>query len=272
MTYNSKIIDAIEWCVESGVTVAIDEEPKSLYAIRTQPPRSHKSVTPVKGTPEPSQIANKPDVIPVKKQPVPSSHLLAQPCKTLDELRQAMSQFNDCPLKITATNLVFSDGNPKAEIMVIGEAPGADEDIQGKPFVGLSGQLLDKMFATIGLSRQENIYITNIVPWRPPGNRQPTSQEIAQCLPFVQRHIELVRPRLLLLVGGVAAKTILNTNEGIMRLRGRWHEYSSPGIDQPIKCMATFHPAFLLRSPGQKALVWRDLLLVQHELRQGKPV
>jgi DNA polymerase len=206
------------------------------------------------------------DINPMNKIINMTNHLLVEKCQTLEELRQALHEFKDCPLKLTATNTVFSDGNPEAKIMIIGEAPGADEDIQGKPFVGVSGQLLDRMFATIGLSRQTNIYITNIIPYRPPGNRQPTKQEITQCLPFVHKHIELINPEILVLVGGVAAKAILNTSEGIMRLRGRWHSYPSEKLREPIKCMATFHPAFLLRSPRQKAQSWQDLLMIQEEV------
>lgn len=277
VTLNDKIRKILEWYVDCGITVAVGEESASLYA----PVASNMSVvghttafgrTAVKvsssigaaSSPDFfSHFTQQPDLAPMKKITNITSRLLAEKCQTLDELRQALHEFNDCSLKITATNTVFSDGNPQAKIMVIGEAPGADEDIQGKPFVGVSGQLLDRMFATIGLSRQTNIYITNIIPYRPPGNRQPTTQEITQCLPFVHRHIELINPDILILVGGVAAKTILNTNEGIMRLRGRWHSYTSEGLTQPIKCMATFHPAFLLRSPGQKAQSWHDLLMIQ---------
>lgn len=266
----SDVLSILEWYVECGITVAVKEESGSLY----NTPKS-VNINVVPSSPVTSFAS--PDLLPrfpqefgsnsMKKITNITSRLLAEKCQTLDELRQAMQEFNDCPLKLTATNTVFSDGNPEAKIMVIGEAPGADEDVQGKPFVGMSGQLLDRMFATIGLSRQINIYITNIIPWRPPGNRQPTTQEITQCLPFVQRHIELINPDLLILVGGVAAKTILDTNEGIMRLRGRWHTYISEKLPSPIKCMATFHPAFLLRSPGQKAQVWRDLLMIQEEMQ-----
>lgn len=191
---------------------------------------------------------------------------IANPCQSLEELQQAMQAFDGCALKLTATNLVFADGNPKSKIMVIGEAPGADEDRQGKPFVGLSGQLLDRALATIGLNR-ENLYISNIIPWRPPGNRPPTSEEIAICQPFIERHIELVNPQVIVLVGGVSAKTLLNTNEGILRLRGQWHPYESPGLAQPIKALATLHPAYLLRSPGQKALVWQDMQILEDEIR-----
>ncbi len=196
----------------------------------------------------------------------PSNDLAAQ-AKTLEELRTVVETFDVCPLKKTATNTVFSDGDSRAKVMVIGEAPGADEDRQGLPFVGLSGKLLDRMFAAIGLDRT-TIYITNIIPWRPPGNRQPTSSETNLCLPFVQRHIELVSPEFLILVGGTAAKSILQSTEGIMKLRGRWLTYQTPNMTKPIRTLATFHPAYLLRAPGQKRLAWLDLLMLKDAMDQ----
>jgi DNA polymerase len=195
-------------------------------------------------------------------QDMQGAYKLAQSARTLAELRNALEKFEDCPLKKTATHLVFADGNPDASIMVVGEAPGADEDRLGVPFVGVSGQLLDRAFAAIGLDRTK-IYISNILPWRPPGNRQPTPHETALCLPFIERHIELVSSEILILVGGTAAKTLLKTNEGIVKLRGKWHAYLSPELKKPIKTLATFHPAYLLRSPGQKRFVWLDLLSVK---------
>lgn len=188
----------------------------------------------------------------------------AAAAQTLEELRAALIAFEGCSLKYTATNLVFGDGNPNARIMLIGEAPGADEDRQGLPFVGQSGQLLDKMFAAIGLTRQ-NYYITNIIPWRPPGNRQPTPAEAEACLPFVRRHIDLVNPDFLILVGGTATKTLLGGREGIMRLRGAWKTYTSE-MGKTIKVISVFHPAYLLRSPGQKREVWLDLIKIKHSL------
>ena len=172
-----------------------------------------------------------------------------------------------CDLKKTATNFVFADGNPKARVMVVGEAPGADEDRQGLPFVGVSGQLLDRAFATINLDRTK-IYISNIIPWRPPGNRQPTQQETAMCLPFIERHIELIAPDFLILAGGTAAKAVLKTTEGIVKLRGKWQPYQSPGLEKLIQVLATFHPAYLLRSPSQKKFVWLDLLSLKHKLEE----
>jgi uracil-DNA glycosylase family 4 len=187
----------------------------------------------------------------------------------LAALRESLARFEGCGLKHTAMNLVFGDGNPNADVMFIGEAPGADEDREGRPFVGVSGQLLDRMMASIGLDRG-SAYITNILPWRPPGNRQPTPGEVAACLPFIQRHIQLVAPKLLVLVGGTSAKTLLGRKEGIMRLRGRWLAYQPEqrigSKSEPIPTIATFHPAFLLSAPAQKANAWSDLLMVKQKL------
>lgn len=188
----------------------------------------------------------------------------AYKCKTLDELKQAVIDFKGCALKATALNTVFADGNIKADVMLIGEAPGAEEDAQGLPFVGQSGQLLNKILLSIGLTR-ENVYIANIVPWRPPGNRTPTTEEIALCQPFIEKHIELINPKFLVLVGGISAKTILKTNEGVSKLRGKLTTYESLS-GRNINCIATFHPAYLMRSPGQKAQVWLDFLLLKKSL------
>lgn len=193
--------------------------------------------------------------------------LLAGAAKTLDELRDAIDKFQGLSIKRTATQMVFADGNPEARIMLVGEAPGADEDRAGRPFVGVSGQLLDKMLAAIGLSRADNIYISNVVNWRPPGNRAPDDKEIALSLPFIQRHIELVNPAVLILAGGVATKALLQTNNGITKIRGRWVDYTSAGLQQPVPLMPLFHPAYLLRSPQHKGLAWADLLQVKRKLQ-----
>jgi uracil-DNA glycosylase family 4 len=190
---------------------------------------------------------------------------LAQAARTLAELEDALRSFDGCGLKQTATNLVFGDGNPQSRVMLVGEAPGADEDRQGKPFVGVSGQLLDQMLSFIGLTR-DTFYISNQVYWRPPGNRKPTDAEVAACQPFIERHIELVAPKLLVLVGGAATKTLLGRTDGVMKLRGRWFEYASPGLSGPIPAMVMLHPAFLLRTPAYKREVWRDLLTVKQRL------
>lgn len=189
-------------------------------------------------------------------------------CQTLEELRAFMEAFQDCALKDFAQRTVFSDGNPAAPLMLIGEAPGADEDRLGKPFVGLSGQLLDKILAAIDLDRTK-VYISNIVPWRPPGNRQPTPAEVAQCLPFIEKHIALIQPKVLVFLGGVAAKALLGSTEGITRLRGVWVDYQNPQLTHPIPAMPTFHPAYLLRSPGQKRQAWEDFLKIQARLAEG---
>jgi DNA polymerase len=166
-------------------------------------------------------------------------------------------------------NLVFADGDPQARVMVIGEGPGAEEDRRGLPFVGVSGRLLDRMLAAIGLDRT-SAYITNVLFWRPPGNRTPTGTEIAACLPFVERHIELVDPEYLLLAGGISAKTLLGRSEGILKLRGRWAHYQHAGMARPIPAMASLHPAYLLRQPAQKRLAWRDFLALREALESGR--
>jgi uracil-DNA glycosylase family 4 len=209
-----------------------------------------------------------PPAVVVSAAPAPlaqESRVLAAACQSIAELEAAVRAYDGCGLKKTATNTVFADGNPQAKIMFVGEAPGADEDRQGKPFVGVSGQLLDRMLAAIGLDRSR-IYITNILYWRPPGNRQPTPQEVQQCVPFVTRHIELVKPDLLILLGGTAAKTMLNQSEGITRIRGRWFQYKSPELLTDIPAMPTYHPAYLLRTPSQKREAWRDFIALKLRL------
>jgi len=189
--------------------------------------------------------------------------------ESLEKLKEDLINFDGCALKKTAINLVFGDGNPNADIMLIGEAPGADEDRQGKPFVGMSGQLLTKAFKTAGFEREKDLYITNTVFWRPPGNRQPTTQEIQACLPFTQRHIAIINPKLIILVGGTAIKALLKTSEGITKLRGTWFDYTSPYQNHPIKMTAIYHPAYLLRSPGRKKDVWFDLLKIKDHIKKG---
>lgn len=186
---------------------------------------------------------------------------------TLIELRKALAEFDGCSLKFSAKSLVFGDGNPDADVMFIGEAPGRDEDLQGVPFVGRAGQLLDKMMAAIGRDRS-NSYITNILPWRPPGNRQPSLDEQAMLRPFIHRHIELVNPKILVFLGGTAAQQLLGSKEGIMRLRGKWNNYAigSENSTRNIPVMPILHPAFLLRTPAQKRSAWQDLLEVAAKL------
>jgi DNA polymerase len=187
----------------------------------------------------------------------------ARQAGSLEELRATLAGFDGCGLKATAKNLCFYRGAPKARLMLIGEAPGRDEDLQGKPFVGRAGQLLDKMLAAIGLTETQ-VHITNIVYWRPPGNRTPTPQEAQVCRPFMERQVELVAPDLLLLLGGAAAKEILGVTDGIMRIRGKWREVTLGA--RKVRAIATLHPAYLLRTPAAKRLAWRDLLAVKAAL------
>jgi uracil-DNA glycosylase family 4 len=183
--------------------------------------------------------------------------------KDLDELRLLLENFQGCGLRGTATQLVFADGNPQARVMFVGEAPGYDEDISGRPFVGRSGKLLDRMMEAIGLDRAK-AYIANVVPWRPPGNRTPTPQETAICLPFIRRQIELADPDILVCLGQPATQTLLGTREGITKTRGRWFKFDTG--KREIRAMATLHPAYLLRQPLQKRLAWRDFLALKKAL------
>ena len=200
-----------------------------------------------------------------------SAREIAAACATLDELRSAIDAFIACPLRTTANTTVFADGKAGSRVMLVGEAPGRDEDLQGLPFVGRSGQLLDRMLAAIGLDRKgddNSVYISNVLPWRPPGNRAPTTAEATMCLPFIERHIALARPHLLVLLGGAAAKVLLNTEDGILRLRGKWRLYEpSDGVAIPV--LPTLHPAYLLRQPASKSLAWRDLLQLRKRLDQA---
>lgn len=189
-------------------------------------------------------------------------------CTSVSCLKILLDGYYDCDLRKTATNTVFSDGLVNAPIMIIGEAPGAEEDAQGKPFVGKSGQLVDNMFKSIGLSRTENLYISNMIFWRPPGNRPPTSIEIDQCLPFIEKHIALVKPKILILLGGVAAKTLLKTKETIIQMRGKPYAFQHADMENEIPVLAFYHPAYLLRSPRQKAVFWQDLLKLKKLIRE----
>ena len=199
---------------------------------------------------------------------VETAREMAQAAKSVEELRDALERFEGCALKATATKLVFADGNPDSRLMIIGEALGANEDRQGLPFVGDAGRLLDEMLAGVGLDR-EKIYISNVLFWRPPGNRTPSPQEIAACLPFVERHIELVAPRYLMLAGNVSTKTLLSETRGITKLRGQWFPYQHAALANPIPAQAVLHPAYLLRQPAQKRLAWRDLLHFTETAEKG---
>lgn len=253
----------LAWYVEMGVDVALDELPVDRLA--PPPPQPVAESRPVADLAAPSRAAPSQPVatVPAADETARAAREIARSAKSLDELREALEGFDGCNLKLTATQLVFADGNPEARIMLVGEAPGREEDMQGVPFVGRSGQLLDRILAAIGLDRT-SVYIANVVPWRPPGNRTPTPQETATCRPFLDRQIELVDPDFLICLGGAAAKELMHTNEGILRLRGHWRDFNSG--KRTIHAMATLHPAYLLRQPLQKRLVWRDFLMVKAAL------
>jgi DNA polymerase len=242
---------ALEWLAEMGADEVIAETPVNRLLPRTEPEPS----APPKAIPKTQMLSNGGD-----------ARSLADSCESLEDIVAALNQFDACPLKKTATQLCFCDGNPNAEIMLIGEAPGRDEDLQGKPFVGRSGQLLDKMLSCIGLSRHSedpasSVFITNVIFWRPPGNRTPTEQETAMCLPFLRRAIELLHPRAIVCLGATPTQRLTGRTDGILKLRGKWLDIESGGRRIPL--LATLHPAYLLRQPAQKRLAWRDLLALK---------
>jgi uracil-DNA glycosylase family 4 len=263
---------AIEWLVEIGADEIIGSEP--VNRLVSPPPSAKAPDAPRSAAPgivRPSTIvAQYGNGGAMQSSGANDSTAMAAECSTLAEIEQALKRFDACPLKKTATNLCFADGNPEAHVMLIGEAPGRDEDIQGKPFVGRSGQLLDRMLAAIGLSRngrtpEESVYISNVIFWRPPGNRTPTEQETLMCLPFVRRAIEIKRPRLLVCLGAIPTQRLIGRSDGILKLRGRWFDFSSGGDTIPL--LATLHPAYLLRQPAQKRLAWRDFLSLKQKLK-----
>ncbi|HTZ77383.1 MAG TPA: uracil-DNA glycosylase [Stellaceae bacterium] len=253
------LTELLSWYVAMGADEAIGAEAVDRLAATAAP-------VPRIAAPPPASAA--PLVAPGAA--AASARELAAAATTLAELEAAVRAFDGCALKRTATNTVFADGNPEAPLMVIGEAPGADEDRIGRPFVGRAGQLLDRMLAAIGIDRTQ-AYITNVLFWRPPGNRKPTPDEVAACLPFLWRHIALKHPRLVVMAGGTSASTLLGRAEGIMRLRGRWFDLAVPGLERPVPALATFHPSFLLRAPARKAEAWSDLLSLKSRLDRPPP-
>jgi DNA polymerase len=258
--------ELLRWYVDAGADEAIGEVPVDRFAAREaaqRPPAA--SAPPAEAAPAaPAPIARPAAAVP---RPVElTARAIAAACTTLAELEAAVRAFEGCALRRTATNTVFADGDPAGGLVVVGEAPGADEDRLGKPFVGRSGQLLDRMLAAIGIDRS-GAYIMNTLYWRPPGNRPPTDDEVAACLPFVQRQIALARPRVVLLCGNAPLKTLLGQT-GITRLRGRWFELALDGVAQPVAALPTFHPSYLLRSPAEKQKAWRDLLAAKSKLEE----
>jgi uracil-DNA glycosylase family 4 len=254
---NAEMLSVLDWYRAAGVDVAVGEEPVDRFA---QKPSAPASMPPRAAAPQaapPPQPSG-----PVGGDPS-EARRLAGSAGTLDELRNILNDYTGCGLKFRATQLVFADGNPEAKIMLIGEAPGAEEDRQGKPFVGRSGQLLDRMLAAIGLDRSL-VYIVNTVPWRPPGNRTPTPEEMELCLPFLNRQVELVAPKLVMTLGGPAMQTVFKTTNGIIKMRGKWQNVTIG--NHQVDALPTLHPAYLLRNPPAKQQAWKDLLSLRMKL------
>lgn len=273
----------LRWYVEMGVDEAIGEQPVDRFAAAAeQKARAQAAAPPPPAQPRDGQgyfpaAASSPRTPPMAEgqgllspdTSIADAKALAAKATSIEDLHAALSGFEGCPLKKTAKNLVLSDGNPAAHVMLIGEAPGADEDRQGKPFVGRSGQLLDRILAAIGLDRASEdpasgAFISNTIFWRPPGNRKPTAAETETCLPFILRAIELADPKIIVCLGATPMQRLCNTTEGILRSRGKWREAEVNG--RPVPLMPTLHPAYLLRQPAQKGLCWRDMLEVRKKL------
>ena len=265
----------LQFLIEAGADEILAETPVDRFAtaMTIAPAPALRATTATAAAPPPGDAPARQPVPPAPRPAAPlaadfaaatqSARALAQSAETLDALKSAMAAFEGCGLKATANSLVFGAGNPQARVMFVGEAPGSDEDRQGVPFVGRSGQLLDRMMAAIGLDRT-TAYISNVIPWRPPGNRTPTAEEAAVCVPFIQRHIALVRPQILVCLGATPAKHLLGVDTGITRLRGKWMRYTEDALD--IAVLPTFHPAYLLRSPASKKQAWADMLALKAAL------
>src|SRR6266704_356765 len=258
--------------LEAGVDCALTDEPVNrlsdhdIIPIPIPISGSRETAPPKPARPIPATIpVARGETTPGPEAAIVSAREAARAAPTLEELRALLENFDGCALKNTATRLVFADGNPQARVMFVGEAPGRDEDIEGLPFVGRSGKLLDRMIAAIGLDRSR-AYIANVIPWRPPGNRTPTPQETQICLPFIRRQIELVNPDVLVTLGNPSTQTLLSTRDGIMKTRGRWFDYDTG--TRVIRALATFHPAYLLRSPSYKRMAWQDLRAIAKALEQ----
>jgi uracil-DNA glycosylase family 4 len=250
------IAQLLAFYLEAGVDCALTEEPVNRLADPDLIPPTSEAPPPKPLTSVAAVAVPRGETVVAPEAAILSAREAARTAPTLETLRAMLEEFDGCALKSTATRLVFCDGNPQARVMFVGEAPGREEDLEGLPFVGRSGKLLDRMIAAIGLDRT-SAYIANVIPWRPPGNRTPTPQETQICLPFIQRQIELANPDVLVTLGNPSTQALLGTREGIMKTRGKWLEYDTG--TRVIRALATFHPAYLLRSPSYKRLAWQDL-------------
>lgn len=259
----TSLADLLAFYAEAGVDEPLEEAAIDRFAANPSP-RPATSATSAEATPLASAPRSQAvPVVPDEGQAVLARERAAS-AQTLEELREIMAGFEGSNLRLTAKNLVFADGNPEADLMLVGEAPGRDEDIEGLPFVGRSGQLLNRILAAIGRDRT-SAYIANVIPWRPPGNRTPTPIETEICRPFIERQIELAKPKLLVTLGAPSSRTLLRTTEAITRLRGNWRVFTMQGGVE-IPTMPTLHPAYLLRTPAHKKLAWRDFLEVKARL------
>lgn len=262
--------ELLAFYAEAGVDDALAEEASNRFLAVSKPvpqadarPQPQRAAAPRAASPEPRPA--QPTAVPDGGQ-VALARERAARATSLEELQLELAAFDGCNLKFTAKNLVFADGNPQSGVMLVGDAPGRDEDLEGIPFVGRPGQLLDRMLAAIGLDRQ-SVYLANVIPWRPPGNRNPTAQEAEICRPFIERQIELANPRLIVTLGGCSAKILLDASESVLRLRGGWQTHvTAAGVSIPA--MPTLDPDYLLRNPAHKKLAWRDFLEVKARLRE----
>ena len=261
---NMDALGLLRWYLAAGVDELAGAAPVNRFAEKAAEP------APTAAAPAGARAAPPPARLKSAENIKEEAEAIAQSCTSLAELEAAVRAFDGCALKHTATHTVFAAGNADSPLMLIGDAPGGEEDRQGKPFVGDAGQLLDKMLAAIGLGRDE-VYMANILFWRPPGNQKPSPQQSMACLPFVKRHIALARPKLLVFLGGISAGLLLDTTQGITRLRGKWTSYSGgAGDHEAIPAIATYHPANLLQQPHFKADAWRDLLEIRSRLETLK--
>jgi DNA polymerase len=255
--------ELLDFYLEVGADALVGEEAVDRFAEPAAPVARPPAMAERPAAPTARPAITAPSLAPAAPEAAATeAREAARSAGTLEELRAILERFDGCALKATATRLVFADGNPQARLMLVGEAPGRDEDLEGLPFVGRSGKLLDRMLAAIGFDRT-SVYIANVVPWRPPGNRTPTPQETQVCLPFITRQIELANPDVLVCLGGPSAQTLLGQS-GITKIRGRWFPFTAGARE--IRAMPTFHPAFLLRSPLQKRFAWRDFLAIKKAL------
>lgn len=260
---DAEALAALDWYRTAGVDIAVGDVPVDRFAASAAAPRKAQ-LRPLPAAIAPAAPPPPPSTPVVNADPSETRELAAR-ARTLDELRAAMDAYNGCSLKLRATQLCFADGNPAAKIMLVGEGPGEQEDLQGKPFVGRAGQLLDRMLAAIGLDRTK-VFIANMVPWRPPGNRNPTPDELALCAPFLHRQVELVAPKIVVTLGNVPTQSLFATNQGITRLRGQWKTLDIGSWNGPV--LPTLHPAFLLRTPAAKAQAWKDMLSLKQAMKR----